>query len=335
MSTDERPAKRRKQEDHNEEAKVTTFDRSADHWFDDGSLILHVESTEFRVHKSVLATHSSVFRDMFMIPLPADEPLVHNCSVVVLSDKSKDWTHLLSVMYPQGCFREVKPTVDQISAVLRLSKKYDIPSFRKECVRRVKGEFPTTLKKFESNREAWSLIRTQAVGDASSGVSHSIQIVNLAREVGLYSVLPSALYDIIFLHLVPTEPGGIMDNETRLNPEDRLACLQGYIRLTLSKSPMEFLLPEKAKANVPCDRCVQRGTCESSLKGTLLKLAREPTTVTALDSWENRWARGLCDQCILAAKVAHQEHLVASWEKLPSFFDLPSWDELCRMDFEG
>jgi hypothetical protein len=55
-------------------------------------IILQVESTQLRIAKSVLSMNSSVFRDMFMMPLPAGEPTVENCPVVVLSgDTAQDW----------------------------------------------------------------------------------------------------------------------------------------------------------------------------------------------------------------------------------------------------
>ncbi|KAF7365476.1 BTB domain-containing protein [Mycena venus] len=89
--------KRRRTDDA--DAAGTPLVRSPEYWFD---IILQVESTQFRVAKSVLSKHSTVFRDMFMMPLPADEPTVENCPVVVLpGDTAKDWTLFLGAMYPQ------------------------------------------------------------------------------------------------------------------------------------------------------------------------------------------------------------------------------------------
>jgi len=63
----------------------TELTRSPDHWFDDGSIILEAESTQFRVHRTMLARHSSIFRDMFEIPQPAHgEPVVEGCLMVHL-----------------------------------------------------------------------------------------------------------------------------------------------------------------------------------------------------------------------------------------------------------
>nr|GAT43810.1 predicted protein [Mycena chlorophos] len=54
----------------------TPVGRSNKYWFNDGSVILQVESThvQFRVSKGVLAMHSPVFRDMFSLPPPSNEP---------------------------------------------------------------------------------------------------------------------------------------------------------------------------------------------------------------------------------------------------------------------
>jgi hypothetical protein len=45
-------------------------------WYDDGSVVLQAESTQCRVHWSVLVQHSTVFADMRQIPQPPDEPTV-------------------------------------------------------------------------------------------------------------------------------------------------------------------------------------------------------------------------------------------------------------------
>ena len=77
-----------------------SLQRDEEFWFEDGSIVLQVESTQFRIAKTMFARHSNVFRDMLSLPLPADEPLVEGCPVVVLAgDKTKDWKCLLDAMY--------------------------------------------------------------------------------------------------------------------------------------------------------------------------------------------------------------------------------------------
>lgn len=69
-------------------------------WFDDGSVILQAETTQFRVHRSVLSANSDIFRDMFSVPQPTEEvEVIDGCPVVHLPDYADDWTFVLQGLY--------------------------------------------------------------------------------------------------------------------------------------------------------------------------------------------------------------------------------------------
>ena len=68
-------------------------------WFDDGSLVLSVERTLFRMHRSVLCVQSEIFADMFGIPQPNDEATIEGCAVICLPDKAADFADLLKAIY--------------------------------------------------------------------------------------------------------------------------------------------------------------------------------------------------------------------------------------------
>lgn len=72
---------------------------SSEFWLSDGNVILQAESTQFRVHKSVLSMHSTVFRDMFTVPQPDEQPKVEGCPIVHLSDAARDVDCLLGAFY--------------------------------------------------------------------------------------------------------------------------------------------------------------------------------------------------------------------------------------------
>ena len=80
-------------------ASITNSSRHPDLWFDDGSIVLHVETTLFRVHRSTLSMHSEVFADMFRIPQPPDQDIIEGCSVVHLPDSASDFIYLLKALY--------------------------------------------------------------------------------------------------------------------------------------------------------------------------------------------------------------------------------------------
>jgi hypothetical protein len=77
--------------------------KQAKPWFKDGNLILEAENTQFCVHRSVICASSSVFNDMFSLPLlvPGDK-LVDDCPVVRLSDSATDLHHVLKAIYDRG-----------------------------------------------------------------------------------------------------------------------------------------------------------------------------------------------------------------------------------------
>lgn len=79
-------------------------------WLDDGSIILHAENTQFRVHRSVLAMNSTVFQDMFGIPQPQREPTVDGCPIVHLSDSAQEVEHVLNALYKRYALIMMRPS---------------------------------------------------------------------------------------------------------------------------------------------------------------------------------------------------------------------------------
>ena len=94
------PAKRQRTEEPEDKGNLPPV-RSTSYWFDDGSVIIQAENTQYRIHRSLLSRHSNVFKDMFSLPQPAMDPspLSEGCPVVFLSDKATDLEHVLSVIY--------------------------------------------------------------------------------------------------------------------------------------------------------------------------------------------------------------------------------------------
>jgi len=74
--------------------------KSAEFWFHDGSVVLQAQSTQFRVHMTVLSLHSTVFRDMFSMPQPAEAELtIEGCPIVHVSDTAQDVGFMFHTLY--------------------------------------------------------------------------------------------------------------------------------------------------------------------------------------------------------------------------------------------
>jgi len=83
------------------DAEPTPAVTRSEYWLDDGNIVLQAENVQFRVHRSVLARQSGVFKDMFGMPQPlqSEEPTVDGCPVVCLSDAADDVEAVLAIFY--------------------------------------------------------------------------------------------------------------------------------------------------------------------------------------------------------------------------------------------
>ena len=70
-----------------------------DFYFPDGSVVIIVENTAFRIHKYVLARHSEVFNGMWDIPQPLVSDMYDGCPSVKLADSKSDFIEVMKVMY--------------------------------------------------------------------------------------------------------------------------------------------------------------------------------------------------------------------------------------------
>lgn len=68
-------------------------------WFADGNIVIIAESVAFRVHKSILAAKSPVFKDTFTLAQPADIELYDGCEVLHLVDSAEDLRVMLDALY--------------------------------------------------------------------------------------------------------------------------------------------------------------------------------------------------------------------------------------------
>ncbi|CAA7261834.1 unnamed protein product [Cyclocybe aegerita] len=148
--------------------------QSEDLWFEDGSVIIQAESTQFRVHKTVLARSSSMFCDVFQLgEKSASEAAVDGCPVVHVSDSAVEMHQFLRLLYDLKYGPDELPTFSQISAMLRLGRNPDGPPYKHFAMQ------PGVL----------------------------FDIVTLAQEMCILSILPVALFYCTRLPLVEDREG--------------------------------------------------------------------------------------------------------------------------------
>jgi hypothetical protein len=80
------------------EASSPSLKSFKDLWFEDGSIIVQCPTASFRVHASILSTHSEVFRTMFAVASPSEDS-VDGVPVVQVSDDAEMMYKLLKLLY--------------------------------------------------------------------------------------------------------------------------------------------------------------------------------------------------------------------------------------------
>ena len=77
----------------------TEWKKDKTFWFEDGNVIISVDTTLYKVYRGILADASPVFGDLFTLPQPPDGEKFDECPVVRLEDAVEDMTRFLKVLY--------------------------------------------------------------------------------------------------------------------------------------------------------------------------------------------------------------------------------------------
>ncbi|TRM60550.1 hypothetical protein BD626DRAFT_571618 [Schizophyllum amplum] len=305
-----------------------TLKRVQELWFDDGNIVLQAEDTQFRVHRSILAIHSNVFRGMLSLPQTAcDEEKIDGCPVVFLpGDAAQDMTYLFMAIYYSDFFESAPaPTTFAIAAgVLRAATKYDILMLRHRAVRHFDTVYPTELPPPTVDAAAGVL---NSFGTFQPSRQEDGEALLLARTLDLPWIRPYAMYRV-------STRGLIADQETMqsaldfqcVSIADRFACLQAQTKLLYAtlNDVLSFLRTSHTSHSCQsADRCKQSRIewMEESLQWDWI----DPFMI----EFEPRWEKGLCEECVCVAKADFEDGRALVWAKLPLMFGVAdSWDEL-------
>ncbi|KAJ7649953.1 hypothetical protein FB45DRAFT_778846 [Roridomyces roridus] len=305
--------------------------RSSEIWHRDGSLVLQAEGKQFRVHWGVLSVHSAFFRDMEGIPQPPDEPKIEGCPVIELSDSAQDLEVVLKSLYNPLFFTQKALPLSDIAAHIRLGRKYDLKDLLPTMIERLVHENPRTL-------EAHNMLKNPHTGKyAPTHIQPYkamwIDILTLARENNIFSVLPCAYMRVVMCHSQTVLFDGVdRPDGTRatLSPSDQRLCT--LARLEISKAQWNvgntFGWLARLALNPNPGDCLSYSDCMGRkagffhahvIKGSLAPFASIPHL---MDSFH------LCEVCTADARLKMTEGQQKMWDMLPSFFGLPSWADL-------
>ncbi|KAJ7175339.1 hypothetical protein C8R46DRAFT_1248678, partial [Mycena filopes] len=331
----ETPPAKRQRTDSN--PSIATIDSESDDaaplvrssiWMPYGDIILQAESTQFRVNRDILARHSSVFQDLFLLPQPANEETLDGCHIVHLSDSAIDVHLLLSAFY-DPYHHKFKQSFNLIACMLRLGRKYDMNSFREDALSRMHHDFPTRLVNWDRRCAAGLLEKIEPTG----GVL--VDLLNLAYEAGIYTSLPALAFRCLHVYSLERLFDGIerADGSRAVIPDGTkviLALALERIQL-FQRTHLAWLKEDDV---VPSAGCKSRTKCvkEQALMARIECLDRKIDLSYTLDTWskagQGKLVNRLCSACDEAAKSTYDAERKRAWNTLPSFFGLPAWADL-------
>ncbi|KAJ7502995.1 hypothetical protein B0H11DRAFT_613848 [Mycena galericulata] len=317
-SPDAPPAKRQRTEN----APLTR----SDVWYQDGSVVLQAQNMQFRVHWGVLSKHSSFFRDMQGLPQPPNQPSVDGCPMVELADSAEDVKYLLEALYNPTFLAQMKLPFPAIAALVRLGRKYDFLDLLKSAVEWLTFDNPSTIEEYDASFTATPYAHERKSIIVYPGLS--FDILTLAREHDILSVLPFAYYRVIYL----SDQAALFDGVSRgdgtsatLAPIDVRKCVLGREGLVQSQWKTQHTAGWlKSQASDGCTRPQTCGLTRESYLSTML------TSGALVTLWSPSAAAlfNFCDVCKHRTEASISVGRKKMWDALPSFFDLPPWGEL-------
>ncbi|KAI0060649.1 hypothetical protein BV25DRAFT_1806771 [Artomyces pyxidatus] len=321
------PPKRRREDDERDTplnvSSGQEFTKSADLWMEDGNIILLCHSVGFRVHRGVLALHSSVLRDMFSIIAPAEDQIFDGCVVVTLHDAVEDLLLLLKTLY----FRRFAQTkskfrLQTLRRLLEMARKYMVDDLLDEIKDYLRLIFPSTLTVYRSQYRLESLCQDL---DPMVGVE-------IAMEFDFPIIRPAAPYMSSLIRL-ETRLDGFKSSDGSRSPQ-----LVDVLRPVFV---FERNLREHMEDDEHNDRWYEERTCENK---ALSDLRDEfcPGLPAWLLSYARRWRHNLsadifldgyseldevCDKCISKLREMEGELSSSLWSVLPMLDRGSGWSD--------
>ncbi|KAG6853015.1 hypothetical protein C0991_007456 [Blastosporella zonata] len=287
----------------------------SDFWYSDGSIVLIVENTAFRVHQSILSQHSDVFSHLFMVPQPVEPgETMDGCLLVHLQDDLDDFTEVMKAIYQPFYFDRLPPEADLrtllefVSGILKISTKYNLTFIRQKCIAILRAKFPTTLHGCDAL--------------VSSGYQYTattiVRAIPLARDTNVPALLPWAFY--ISTNI---EPDALLSDPI-LSWRDKALCLAGKAQLwERQKEDTHRFMFEFAKA-VDC-----RHGCSVRLQQMswrhMEELRKRPHPLHEYDNWDTLQ---VCSACLTRVQGEHARGREKVWNDLPKIFHLGSWESI-------
>lgn len=198
---------------------------------------------------------------------------------------------------------------------MRLGRKYEIATLRQEAIRALTIDYPRNLHAFLNQ------------GDRPAVDGHICDIISLAREQDVLSILPAAFYYCVGNASLAQILRGWQGHNSllkQLSIEDQHTCVLGESMLIDYQCNQLFgWLHDGSGPNQDCDKWEN---CQAAIQDTIRELWTPEPFLRAFDPWE--YDRHFCARCDEDFHARWEQAQRLLWERLPVIFSLPPWHEL-------
>ncbi|KAF9269481.1 hypothetical protein L218DRAFT_953095 [Marasmius fiardii PR-910] len=296
--------------------------KSGDVWFEDGTLVIAADNVLFRVYRGILSENSPVFADMVRFPQPQDMEEFEGCPVVRLYDAPSDVIHFLKALHYVSYFDVyISQTIKWacLSAVLRLSSKYQVDFLRQRAYTLLSNLYPTSLAKWDAR---------DSISNLESFEARPFAVCLLAKETGLNTILPAALYlcaDSQDINYILEGLESHDNSHIELDWDDKKSCIRARETLCIAlRNRMfafltgQFQFPGCRSAQVCNNARLRWQGVEASLGSGVFSISFP---------WE-QFNVGICEYCFTTSRNHYMAERHKLWDELPEIFGLPAWDQL-------
>ncbi|TRM62054.1 hypothetical protein BD626DRAFT_631237 [Schizophyllum amplum] len=275
-----------------EQADTVTVFSDEKHWHSDGSLVIQVENTLFRVHRTMMALNSEIFKD------------IQSCR------NPSSWRNSKDTLYDPPYFSAMhsgtlSATLPVLSSVLRLATKYRFLGYRTECL-------------------SISIDISLILGCAQAAAA----VINLARETNAYCLLPFAF--LVCADAVGDDDKEfIIYRDLPLSYQDKAAALQGLHALTCAQRdrmfPFAYKTPNRDSTDCSTGECRTEGLFKNFVRHSGYSFFFD---YYEYDEWLEA-EKALCKECFEYVRVTSRSGERYIFRRLPEFFCIgEDWREL-------
>ena len=223
--------------------------------------------------------------------------------------------------------------VDVVLSVALLSHKYEVQHLRRRSILHIEHNHSMDMDTFVSRwlgtrKGPWFV-------QGFVGLETLLNIIVTATYIDALWVLPAAYY-----YCSDATPSHTLRETSSWNSSQSAIVLRNILAGKINLEIMDVAYDDLL-GTPPCSECLHREKCASHKLAAAQKVRlsitqRKPAgrkSHTLARWWDRKWlknkhCKGLCAPCSSACMSAYESARGDYWDKIPSAFNLPSWEEL-------